>query len=370
MEVGRFAVIFRAMGDNEDMFYRVELENTLGGRRKLKKGDRKTISPFALLSHERFGRAGSWDIIGDDIYWIGGIKLNSEGMTRVCNELIKHNMTSDDPTVWETVSSSMKIPRASPFFTAVGGKKLYAVLGTAYRPPDEDEELAPDWDRCGEVYDIQDKTWHYLDPDVEDFYDYDPFDAAFVKGENGEPTDIVFYDPPQRPLMFFNFHSKTLRFAPDPSSSFAGWFSHPDSPPLFHAINNLKTVFHNNTFYWFARDLRLYGYDIVSQTWSVSPSLKDRCPTLQFRPYSPILIGLGNGKFVVILDEPIHPPSLSFTMAFLAVQKQQDSCIFSVSVESLQAFSLDNHPLPFFDAKKVEEYWVRHRARTAKDRED
>ncbi|XP_059306952.1 uncharacterized protein LOC132058482 [Lycium ferocissimum] len=40
-------------------------------------------------------------------------------------------------------------------------------------------------------------------------------------------------------------------------------------------------------------------------------------------------------------------------MASLAVQKQQGNCILSVSVESLQAFSLDNYPLPFFDVKAI-----------------
>lgn len=65
------------------------------------------------------------------------------------------------------------------------------------------------------------------------------------------------------------------------------------------------TVLTDGTFYWCTHvDLHLYGYDTNEEKWLRSPYHKDHFPKTDFdneAPQYPILLGLGNGKFVLVL---------------------------------------------------------------------
>ncbi|OIT31316.1 hypothetical protein A4A49_18560 [Nicotiana attenuata] len=179
MEVGDASpnvLYLRGYGKRNELWFRVVMTKEDGRR-----GERQTIEPVAKLSRQTYGVAGSWTVVGDeDIYWIGGYSYGDDRAI-VRSQLHKHNIIkhSFDPSLWEPVSSPMDIPRSKPFLAAVG-TKLYAVAGTEHYAWGDKHEN-PIWKRCGQVYDLHEKTWKYLMPHIKNFESYGADRAALVE---------------------------------------------------------------------------------------------------------------------------------------------------------------------------------------------
>nr|XP_009781916.1 PREDICTED: uncharacterized protein LOC104230734 isoform X1 [Nicotiana sylvestris] len=264
-------------------------------------------------------------------------------------------MTQSDPAFWQ-IESSLNCPRMSPVVEAVGRGKLCVMGGNHC--------TCHDRPKCGEIYDIKDKTWKYLDDDFDAFAPYDPFSEVAISVEKDEPTQIVFYSLLKGCIMFFDPTKGTISKLIEDQKDFAlrshSWDPSPEGlgdkakiRPLVRASNNLNAVFTNDTFYWFTFDMYMYAYHVSAKRWFQSPCLIDQFPSLSSHdhpPPSPILVGLPqDGKFVVFLPEEPEPGLMM--MACLKVERNLQS--LQVLVELIQPLSLEETDFLPFEGKAI-----------------
>ncbi|MCD7467917.1 hypothetical protein HAX54_005620 [Datura stramonium] len=345
---------------DKELWYRVELPVTTNGNKLLLLSKRKRLTPLniypvAEMYMPSYGYAGNWDVIGDDIYWIGGFyrSLRNYGPLSLRKHLYKHNMNHSDPTSWKEVSSSMNIRRISPFVAAVGvGEKkqqLCVVSGSAYQSQSQNDTYDSSiWKQCGEIYDIKKKTWKLIDVDYKDVSRYNTENQIAQDVDN--PTEIVFYSLGRGSMVVLDVAKGCISKGPICPAEFDLWMQslppkglvdRADVTMLQLVTSNVGAVLADGTFYWCTHvHFRLYGYDTKRERWLRSPSLKNHLPPIVFdneRPQYPLLLGLGNGKFVLVVA--VDPGYC--TMALLTVDKRENS--LAVSVDRLQDVYFDDH---------------------------
>ncbi|XP_060188374.1 uncharacterized protein LOC132617400 [Lycium barbarum] len=255
-------------------------------------GKIKNIEPVAQLYSDREIQGG-WAVTDeDDLYWAGGLDLGSEPPTS-SKLLLKHSPILLSPRRWLQESDSRKLPRVTPFIQPLD-RKLYVVAGSQHR-----YSASSDWTKCGEVYDLDKKTWEYLNAHFQPFNNKDYQAAVGLK----DGTKMGFYnlsDPAS--ILFLDLTSAKIHHEDHPSFS----LGIKSLITLSHVSARMPAVFREDTFYWFTYDLQLHGYDFNLKTWFHSPSLITLFPPLKLDdPFSPILVDLHNGKLlVVIVDHP------------------------------------------------------------------
>ncbi|OIT25151.1 hypothetical protein A4A49_32082 [Nicotiana attenuata] len=242
------------------------------------------LSPVAEIAVE-YG--GSWAVIGEHIYWAGGIKhceayfsteLYRHKMAYSSMELYRHKITSPNPSSWEIVSSSKKLRRNQACVFALD-RKIYVLGGKK----NSDEAEMDDYGRfCGEVYDVDTQIWDLCALNVQDFATFTSCTTVLMKNKEGEAI-VLCYSILTGHLLFYNVHEDDFKFEVHPHfnirerpDKIPNGFDENDSGKLFRVATSVRPVVSNSILYWFTSDLRLYGYDFSEQRWFKSTRRENR----------------------------------------------------------------------------------------------
>lgn len=338
--------------EDKELWYRVELPMT-PKEEKRKREDSDSIPhlyvhPAGKINGFNDGFRGGWTVNGNNIYRIGAFNEETCQRSRsLVKGLFKHNISRSDPTSWEKVSSSNNIHRWSPYLATFVNGKICVVSGAEYRYTNE---VYP-WKQCGEIYDINKKSWEFIDVNYKDICSYSVFTQIAQDVEN--PTKIVFYCLYSGSMMVMDVgnNSKDPIVYPaefdlwrrsDPPK---GLVDCDDVSILKLLTGNAVAVLADGTFYWCTQEnLRLYGYDANEEKWLRSQSLEKHFPPIYFEdesPYYPILLGLGNGKFVLVLPIKFGQSIMAIITVHRRVDKRRNS--LGVSVDQRHYVCYDDH---------------------------
>ncbi|OIT38986.1 PREDICTED: uncharacterized protein LOC109238704 [Nicotiana attenuata] len=290
---------------------------------------------------------GDWAIVGNHIYWAGGIKNPEPSDMGIrlpysSMELYRHDITSTDPVSWVPVSSSKKLHRHEACVVSLD-KTIYVLGGKKF--PYEGDEYEGRY--CGEAYDIDSfdtKSWKLMALNVQDFATFTSSTTAFVKGEG----EVVCYSILTGHLLIYNIHEDGFKFQVHPhfnfrvsrspsGNSLPNGLDDGDLDKLIYVVINVRPVVSNSTLYWFANNLILYGYDFSEKRWFKSTSLQGMLWELPFPDDAfPVLVQLCRTDFVLIA--PLSSGKLG--VAHLVVFRNTRS--LDVSVELLSTLSVDD----------------------------
>ncbi|OIS98676.1 hypothetical protein A4A49_54429 [Nicotiana attenuata] len=277
------------------------------------------LSPFAQMTNVR---AGSWTIIGEDIYCVGTIEKSNQPFEYDSDESVSENLlklnTKNPKSGWKIISSSKNFPtRYGQFVSSI-----------------------------------------VLELDIESF-GYSHSSKCVVVEKEGEPTRILVLSYGNGELMFYNVITGESLIEDHPSWELIdndGRACNPkgledceDIGMLDHAQGKVRAMVNNSTLYWFnIYDMYLYGYDLVQKRWFQSKCLKRELWTISpMSPFCdnsslliPCLFDLRNVKLLLIVPRGAGKSSA----AILAVVKDRDS--LNVSVESLHTLLFEHYFRP------------------------